>query len=235
MFFGSKETTYKENSTFIGGNPPILHLQDINVILGNSLILKNINLNITRGEIVFITGPSGAGKTTLLRLMAGEFDHFKGRMHHNFTKDEFMGRIFQDLRLIEHLSIEQNLQFSYDPQIFKNKREFQRELLEITKFLGIDRHLDLKMSKANGGLKQLVAFTRTLLSRPSVVLADEPTCSLDFDNAKKVFDILNLYNVKRGLTVVWASHNRELVSKFSGRIIHLDKGKLVYTGHACFI
>ncbi|MBT6325532.1 MAG: cell division ATP-binding protein FtsE, partial [Bdellovibrionales bacterium] len=88
---------------------------------------------------------------------------------------------------------------------------------------------------ANGGLRQKIAIIRALLTRPEVFIADEPTSSLDYDNAYKLYEVLNLYNAKRGMTVIWASHNRELVKKFTGRVVHLDKGKLVYSGNACFI
>ena len=76
---------------------------------------------------------------------------------------------------------------------------------------------------------------RALLTRPNVLLADEPTSSLDKESSIKMFDVLNYYNVKRQLTVIWASHNRELVKQFPGKIVHLENGKLIYSGHACFI
>ena len=95
--------------------------------------------------------------------------------------------------------------------------------------------MHLKVRDANGGLKHKTALIRALLTRPQVLLADEPTASLDKENAHKIFDLLNFYNVKRNLTVVWATHNRELVKNFPGKIVHIENGKLVYSGHACFI
>ena len=95
--------------------------------------------------------------------------------------------------------------------------------------------MHLALDKANGGLKQKVALVRALLAKPEIIILDEPTGSLDVDNARKVYEVLSYYNMKKKLTIIWASHNRELVKKFTGRIIHLDSGKLVYTGHACFI
>ena len=112
---------------------------------------------------------------------------------------------------------------------------FSNNLIELSKILGVHSRLGLKIRDANGGLKQKIAFMRALLSRPDVLLADEPTAALDFENARKMFDILNLYNVKQGLTVVWATHNKELVKNFTGRMVHMDKGRLIYSGHACFI
>ena len=130
---------------------------------------------------------------------------------------------------------EENLMFAYDSSLYDSKNEFMKDMQELSRILGISDRLKLKVNEANGGLKQKVAIIRSLLTRPDVFIADEPTSSLDTDNAQRLFDILNLYNVKRGMTVIWATHNKELIKSFSGRIIHLDQGRLVYSGHACFI
>jgi cell division transport system ATP-binding protein len=130
---------------------------------------------------------------------------------------------------------EENLMFAYDSSLYESKSEFIKDMQELSRILGISDRLKLKVNEANGGLKQKVAIIRSLLTRPDVLIADEPTSSLDTDNAQRLFDILNLYNIKRGMTVIWATHNKELIKSFSGRIIHLDQGRLVYSGHACFI
>ena len=130
---------------------------------------------------------------------------------------------------------EENLQFAYDSSIYSSKAEFNQDMNELSRILGVKDRLHLKINDANGGLKQKVAIIRALLTRPDVLIADEPTSSLDIDNTRRLFDVLNLYNVKRGLTVVWATHNKDLIKSFTGRIIHLDNGRLVYSGNSCFI
>lgn len=220
----------RPNSSF--GN--LFFLENVTVDYGKIKALKNVHLSIEQGEIVFITGASGAGKTTLLKLLSGEITPTSGVIN-NPGKNVFISRVFQDLKLIERLTCEENLKLCFDPSLYKSKAEFIQDMNELCKIMGIQNRLGLKVKDANGGLKQKVAIVRALLARPQVFVADEPTSSLDFENARKLFDVLNLYNVKKGLTVVWASHNRELVKKFTGRIIHLDSGKLVYSGHACFI
>jgi cell division transport system ATP-binding protein len=73
------------------------------------------------------------------------------------------------------------------------------------------------------------------MTKPEIILCDEPTSSCDKESSIKFFELLNYYNVKKGLTIIWASHNKELVKQFPGTMLHLDSGKLVYSGHACFI
>lgn len=216
----------------------VFYLENVSVKFGKIEALKNVHLKIEKGEMIFLTGVSGAGKTTLLRLLAGQIRADEGRTlipQRDPKSNLFVANIFQDLRLIENRTCEENLWTAYDRRIYKNKAEFEEDLNELARILGVKDRLDLKVKDANGGLKQKIAFMRALLTRPDVVLADEPTSSLDYDNSRRLFEILNLYNAKRGMTVIWASHNKELVSKLSGRIIHLDKGRLVYSGNACFI
>lgn len=235
---GRKSEINQIQNRFQGTSETVFLLEDVSVKYGSIDALKNVHLKIEKGEIIFLTGVSGAGKTTLLKILSGQIRPDSGKVQapsNNPRSELFVANIFQDLRLIENRSCEENLWMAYDRRIYKNKKEFEDDLQELAKILGIRDRLHLKISEANGGLKQKVTFMRALLTRPDVVLADEPTSSLDYDNSKRLFDILNLYNSKRGMTVIWASHNKELVSKLSGRIIHLDKGRLVYSGNACFI
>ena len=226
-----------KNSTTQKG--PIFYCDDVSVQFGDVMALRNVELKIERGEIVFVTGASGAGKTTLLKLLSGIQDPTYGKMiRPNFfegKKNLFISNVFQDLRLMGRYTCEENVMFSYDSSIYASKAEFMQDMYELARILGVKDRLNLKINDANGGLKQKVAIIRALLSRPDVLIADEPTSSLDNDNTRRLFDVLNLYNAKRGLTVIWATHNKDLIKSFSGRILHLDNGRLVYSGNACFI
>ncbi len=234
--------TYRENpKSWTGPNASLnskignlFSLTDVSVEFGDLKALKNIELKIDRGDILFVTGASGAGKTTLLKVLAGEVEATKGKLMRP-GRDIFLGKVFQELRLVGKLTCEKALWDAYDPNLYHGKKEFECDLAELCRIFGITDRLDLKLNCANGGLKQKVAIIRAFLTKPDVFIADEPTSSLDLDNARKLYDVLNLYNAKKGLTVIWATHNRDLVNKFSGRIAHLDNGRLVYSGHACFI
>ncbi len=216
---------------------PVFYCEDVSVQFGEISALKNVQLTVERGEIIFVTGASGAGKTTLLKVLSGLASPTSGRVlrPNDNHKGLFISNVFQDLRLMGKYTCEENLMFAYDSSIYANKAEFMQDLNELSRILGIKDRLKLKISDANGGLKQKVAIIRSLLTRPDILIADEPTSSLDIENTRRLFDVLNLYNTKRGLTVIWATHNKELIKSFTGRIIHLDNGRLVYSGNACFI
>lgn len=214
----------------------LFRLEDVTIKFNKITALKNISLKISRSDFLFVTGVSGAGKSTLMNLIARNLKPDRGRIYRKSLRgNEFIAEIFQDLRLMNDHTVEENLFVAYDSKIHKNKNNFYTELIELARFFGISDKLTMKIEEANGGLKQQVAIIRSLLSRPTILIADEPTCSMDRQSASRVFDLLNYYNTKRGLTVIWASHNRSLVKEFNGKTVHLDKGKIVYSGYACFI
>lgn len=212
----------------------LFQLENLSVSFGKVTALKSIQMMIGHSEVIFITGASGAGKTTLLNILAGDQRPSHGKILRP-DKKYFVAQVFQDLRLLNSQSCEENLWLSYDSSIYANRNEFYEDMQQLCKVLGVWDLRSTLIRDANGGLKQKVAMIRALLSKPDVILADEPTSALDKENAVKLFEVLNFYNVKRGTTIIWATHNRELIKQFPGKIAHLDAGKLVYTGHACFI
>lgn len=221
------------------GSKTLFRLEDVSCSFGAVEALKAVQFSVDSGELIFITGVSGAGKTTLLKVLCGDLKPSRGRAFISsqsiYGQELFIAPIFQDLRLLDEESCEANLMLAYDPSFYESKKAFKREMQELCSLFSMTDRLKVKVRDANGGLKQKVAIIRALLSKPDVLIADEPTSALDFESSKKIFDIVNYYNAKRGMTVIWASHNKELVKQFSGRIAHLDQGRLVYSGHACFI
>lgn len=215
----------------------LFHLDNLSVEFGATPALRNVQLTVYPGEILFVTGPSGAGKTTLLSVLAGNIEPTMGKaiLPHMKSEKHFVSTVFQDLRLLQRKTCEDNLWLAYDTSIYSSKTDFHQEMDSLTRYLGIQTHLGKKIEDCNGGLKQKMAMVRALLSKPTALLADEPTSALDKDNSYKLFELLNHYNHKKGLTIVWATHNKELIKQFPGKIAHLDQGRLVYSGHACFI
>lgn len=217
----------------------VFNLEDVSVSFGKIAALRSVNLEINQGEKVFLTGPSGAGKTTLLKVLAGKLEPDSGRvlgaLSQKNDSSKFISLVFQDLRLIHDLTVEDNLWVAYDPKIYQSKNLFYEDMEKLCGMLNINDRLNDKVNNLNGGLKQKIAIIRSLLTRPKVLLADEPTSALDRDNTFKLYDLLNFYCDQKGMTLVWASHNKELVKQFSGRIIHIENGRIIYVGHACFI
>ncbi len=215
----------------------LFHLDNLSVEYGSIRALKSVQLTIYPGEILFVTGPSGAGKTSLLSVLGGHLEPTSGKaiLPHMRSSKHFVSSVFQDLRLLQRKSCEDNMFMAYDASVHGGKNDFYREMEDLAKLLNVYDHLNRKMEDCNGGMKQKVAMIRALLSRPTALLADEPTSSLDKDNSYRLFEVLNHFNHKRGLTLVWATHNKELIKQFPGKIAHLDQGRLVYSGHACFI
>jgi len=215
----------------------LFHLDNMTVDYGSFRALKSIQLTIFPGEIIFVTGPSGAGKTSLLNVLGGHLAPTSGRviLPHQKSSKHFVATVFQDLRLIHKKTCEENIFMSYDPQLYHSKNDFYKEMSEIARALSIDTFLDRKIEDCNGGLKQKVAMIRALMAKPTALLADEPTSSLDKESSYRLFEVLNHFNQKKGLTIVWATHNRDLIKQFPGKVAHLEAGKLVYSGHACFI
>jgi ABC-type lipoprotein export system ATPase subunit len=222
-------------STAIPKVRPAFHLDKVTVDFGRVKALKAIELNILPKDILFVTGASGAGKSTLLNVLAGLQAPTQGRAM--LMQDEgkfFTACVFQDLRLLLNKSCEANLWLSYDARLYDSREQFHREMVELARALGVYDFLEQKIELCNGGLRAKVAMLRALLSKPDALLADEPTAALDRESSFKLFELLNHYNQRRGLTLVWATHNRELVKQFPGKVAHLDGGRLMYAGQACF-
>ena len=215
----------------------LFHLDNLSVEYGSIKALKSVQLTVYPGEILFLTGPSGAGKTSLLNVLGGYLEPTSGKaiLPHQRSTKHFVSSVFQDLRLLQKKSCEDNMWMAYDSSLYDRKNDFYREMEDLTRLLGVYDHLNQKIEDCNGGLKQKVAMIRALLSKPTALLADEPTSSLDKESSYRLFEVLNHFNQKKGLTLIWATHNKELIKQFPGKIAHLDQGRLVYSGHACFI
>lgn len=215
----------------------LFHLDNLSVVYGSTQALKSVQLTVYPGEILFLTGPSGAGKTSLLNVLGGYLEPTSGKaiLPHQRSSKHFVSSVFQDLRLLQKKTCEDNMWMAYDSSLYDSKNDFHREMEDLSRLLGVYDQLDRKIEDSNGGLKQKVAMIRALLSKPTALLADEPTSSLDKESSYRLFEVLNHFNQKKGLTLIWATHNKELIKQFPGKIAHLDQGRLVYSGHACFI
>ena len=203
----------------------------------NSRALSDINLEIDKGEFVFLTGPSGAGKTTLLKLLFREEDPTEGQVivnHHNLKRlnsrgvarlRREIGLVFQEFRLLPRLSALENVALAAEV-IGSSKKDSHTRAYHLLRELGLkDRH-DAKPLTLSGGEQQRVAIARALINDPILVLADEPTGNLDAEVAEETMRLFVKIR-DRGATLILASHHLEFIKRYGTRIISLRHGVVV--------
>lgn len=207
---------------------------------GGMQALSNVNLDVQRGEFVYIVGKSGAGKSTLLRLIYADLLPSRGVVaieNNDITamprhKIPFLRRqvgvVFQDYKLLEHATVFDNVKLALD--IYYMKRSLSKERIwPLLKRMGIFEKRDEIVQNLSGGEKQRVAIARALINDPKIILADEPTGNLDEENAENIMDILSQCRAM-GTTVIMATHDHSLRQKFRAREIELEKGKVSRDG-----
>lgn len=204
---------------------------------GGLTALKDINLKISRGEFVFIVGPSGAGKTTFIKLLFREELPTKGQIFFNGKNITRMrnrdipflrrriGIVFQDFRLLPEKTAYENVAFAMEV-VEASGKEIRKKVPQVLERVGLSHKADAKPSELSGGEQQRVSLARALVNEPDVLVADEPTGNLDPDTSWEIMKLLSDIN-KRGTTVVVATHARELVNAMRKRVLQLDKGRLV--------
>jgi len=209
--------------------------------LQRGLVLDNLDLTVNEGDSIAVTGPSGSGKTTLLNII-GLLDKpdsgdilFRGKPILGFTPDESsdyrnrnIGFVFQDHLLLPHLNVEENIMLplfatGISEDEYNEKKKYAAELMEKTGITGLSSKYP---SRISGGEAQRVTLVRALINKPSLLLADEPTGSLDLKNASILGDLLTMLNIETGTAMIVATHSADLASRMK---IHLklENGRLM--------
>lgn len=216
----------------------MIKIEGITKSFGQLQVLKGIDLNIDKGEVVSIVGPSGAGKTTLLQII-GTLDRADaGRVIINGTdvsrikekelsafRNREIGFVFQFHQLLPEFTALENVTI---PAMIKgvSAHDARRQALDMLKFLGLSDRASHKPSELSGGEKQRVAVARALMNNPSVVLADEPSGSLDTKNKEELHSLFFELRDKLGQTFVIVTHDEGLASQ-TDRTIHMLDGRIV--------
>ena len=217
---------------------PIIRCFNVSKWYETLCALKSINLDINAGEFVFITGPSGAGKSTLLKMLYLDETASEGQIVVDgmnlarISPDRMpflrrrLGVVFQDFKLIPTRSVYDNVALVLEVAGSK-KVEIHRKVLQVLRITGMVRKIYAFPPTLSGGEQQRVAFARAVVGNPDIIIADEPTGSLDYDSAKVIFNLLTQYN-DNGVTILIASHNLHLINDTGrGRRLHLVNGELV--------
>ena len=219
----------------------MIRLQDVQLRIGTGsiapIVLHDISFSIPQGGFRWLLGPSGAGKSSLLRVLqlaqrpsAGRIELF-GVPVHRARRGQLarlrrrMGVVFQDFRLLPELSVFDNVALPMRLAHLGEAR-IQTDVNEMLRWLGLGRKLAARPGELSGGEQQRVAIARAVVLRPPLLLADEPTGSLDSAQATRLLELLLELN-QLGSTVIVATHNDQLVRKFPAPGLLLDKGRLV--------
>lgn len=216
----------------------MIELQHIWKQFGSRIIFSDLNLNFQSGMVYALIGDSGCGKTTLLNMLAKleNFDKgeiiYKGKSLTSLKNDEFyrneLGYLFQNFGLLESQTIRENLELGLIGKKKNKKQEKERLLLQALQAVRLDYlSLNQKIYELSGGEAQRVALAKIILKDPPLILADEPTASLDPKNSKEIMEILlELRNANR--TIIIATHNPS-IWKMADQVIHLSQDGKEYT------
>ena len=200
-------------------------------------VLKNITLDIGEGEFVSIVGKSGAGKTTMIKMILGEVEPTKGKVHvdavnvHELSSSEIsllrrqIGTVFQDFRLISDKTAYENVAFVMEAS-GKTDEEVHADVPHVLDLVNLGKKELHFPDQLSGGEQQRLAIARAIITQPKVILADEPTGNLDPDAALEVVEILKKIN-ELGTTVVVTTHNKTVVNTVKKRVITLEDGTIV--------
>ena len=217
---------------------PIINLESITVYRDKILVLSEVNLNIQQGEFVYLLGKTGCGKTSLLKTLYAELPVEEGRAEiagYDLAKIKTkeipflrrkLGIVFQDFQLLTDRTVNQNLAFIMKSTDWKNRDKIEKRAREVLDMVGIPTKGFKMPHELSGGEQQRVCIARALINHPGIILADEPTGNLDPDTSKEIIRLLHEIH-RSGTTVLLATHNHNVVNEFSGRIIRMDKGRIV--------
>jgi len=222
-------------------NQPVISIHKLNHYFGTGQLQKqvlfDINLEIFAGEIVIMTGPSGSGKTTLLTLLGGLRSAQSGSL--NVLGQELCqasqndlvqarrhnGYIFQAHNLHGSLTALENVQMGLEVHGIFSKSERHHRAAEMLKQVGLEERINYYPADLSGGQKQRVAIARALVSRPQIVLADEPTAALDKKSGRDVVDIMHDLAKQQGCTILLVTHDNRILD-IADRIIYMEDGRL---------
>lgn len=221
-------------SDIITDDKPIIELQNVSVGYNGNDVLQNVSLELKAGDFTFVTGKSGAGKTTLLSMLYLIKRPYKGILNVfgnniNFSnRDDLalmrqkIGVVFQDFRLLEHLSVYDNIALPLRVRGM-NEKEIHKRVVELLKWIEMHKSIYKRCDTLSGGEKQRVAIARAVINRPDILFADEPTGSVDAEIADKLMRLFVELN-RVGTTIVIATHNEQLTSTYNYQRIDLANG-----------
>jgi cell division transport system ATP-binding protein len=199
--------------------------------------LEDVNIEVRKGEFVFVVGPSGSGKSTFIRLLLKEEEPSRGNIWvagKNIAQlspwkipylRRNVGTVFQDFKLLPEKTVFENVGFALEV-IGKQRHVIDRRVPEILELVGLGKKLNNYPEELSGGEQQRVSIARAFVNRPLILLADEPTGNLDPSTSVEIMKLLDRIN-RTGTTVIMATHDNAIVDAMRRRVVELDRGQVV--------
>ncbi|AWM12624.1 ATP-binding cassette domain-containing protein [Flavobacterium sp. NRK F10] len=215
----------------------ILSLKNVTIYQEKNPVLTNINLEVKRGEFIYLIGKTGAGKSSFLKTLYADLPlkEGEGRLvgyDLNGLKEKNipylrrkLGVVFQDFKLLPDRNIKENLLFVLKATGWTDKAEINLKIDEVLEKVGLKHYLNKMPHQLSGGEQQRIAIARALLNDPDLILADEPTGNLDPQTSVEVMELLRKINAN-GKTIVMATHDYALLLKFPSKTLKFDEGKV---------
>lgn len=218
----------------------IIQIQHLSKTFGKNEVLKDIDFNVNKGEVVCIIGSSGSGKSTLLRCVnllekpSGGDIIYKGEnilddkhdIHEYRTK---LGMVFQQFNLFNNHNVLENCTIGQVKVLKRSKAEAEKVAMKYLKVVGMDKYVNAKPKQLSGGQKQRVAIARALSMEPDVMLFDEPTSALDPEMVGEVLKVMQEL-AKLGLTMLVVTHEMGFAKEVADRVVFMDKGVIAEEG-----
>ena len=225
------------------GASPVIELRHVEKHFGDLHVLKDINIEVDRGEVLVVIGPSGSGKSTLCRtinrletidsgeiLIEGKPLPQEGK-ELTRTRAE-LGMVFQQFNLFAHKTILDNVTLGPTEVLGVSKAEAEKRAMELLSRVGVAEQAGKVPAQLSGGQQQRVAIARALMTQPKTLLCDEATSALDTLTTSQVLDLLGKINQELGVTIVLITHSLAVARRICGRIAVMDHGQLVEQGTA---
>jgi cell division transport system ATP-binding protein len=238
MTDGRSVTRARPAGASLIGDEPLIRLVDVTVTYPNGKeALINVDLEIRRGDFIFLVGPSGAGKSTLIRLLIREQVATSGRVYlagrdlarvsrsqvHRLRRR--IGVVFQDFRLLPNKTVRENVAFALEVT-GAPLDEIRRRVPRLLALVGLEDQAQQLPAQLSGGEQQRAAIARALVHDPAILIADEPTGNLDPVTGWEIVQLLLEINAL-GTTLVVATHNQEIVTALRRRVVALEQGRMV--------
>ncbi|MFY8090371.1 MAG: cell division ATP-binding protein FtsE [Chitinophagaceae bacterium] len=217
----------------------IVSMRGVNIYQGQSLILKDVNFEINKGEFVYLVGKTGTGKSSLLKTLYGELALKEGSANvvgfdlrlMDWKKVPFLRRtlgvVFQDFQLLTDRNIHDNLKFVLKATGWKDEKLMEEKINDVLDKVGLKTKAFKMPYEMSGGEQQRVDIARALLNSPKLILADEPTGNLDPETSDEIMQLLFQISKDYGTAVVMATHDFIVINRYPSRMLKTEMGKLM--------